>query len=180
MKKPQKLEKLEIVKRCLEQTRRWRCPPHWQPDDWREELLAIAWAALWEGVQDGIRSETQLHRFVMAALMRRYRSEWNYGIRWVQPTDLEEENGDRESGWDLWDWIVSETEDFDEQQEINWTAMVIRQALAQLPKEDRYIIERRFWDGATERELAEELGISQPAIHKRLKQIIEQLRAMLA
>ncbi len=176
------MQKVDILKKALEQARQWRCPPHWHSDDWREELLAVAWAALWEGVNNGIRSDAELHRFVVAALMRRYREEWNYGTRWVQtpPQQQEGENGEGETGWDLWDWVSSEAEEEDDRQEIDWSAMVIRQALAQLSEEERYLIERRFWDGATERELAKELGISQPAVHKRLKQIVERLKVMLA
>ncbi|MCS7187978.1 MAG: sigma-70 family RNA polymerase sigma factor [Armatimonadota bacterium] len=175
------MQKLDILKQSLEQARRWRCPPHWQPDEWREELIAVAWAALWEGLDSGICSEQKLQRFIVAALMKRYRDEWNYGVRWTQmpSKQKEDDDGEGENGWDLWDWVGSETEDLDNQQEINWLAMVIRQAISRLTEEERYLIERKFWDGATERELAKELGISQPAVNKRLKQIYERLRAML-
>ncbi|MCX7642590.1 MAG: sigma-70 family RNA polymerase sigma factor [Armatimonadetes bacterium] len=173
------MQKLDILKQSLEQARRWRCPPHWQLDDWREELLAVALAALWEGLNSGICSEQKLRQFVTAALMKRYRDEWNYGVRWIQAPSQQdsEDNSEGENGWDLWDWVGSETKHNEE--EVNWLAIVIRKALSNLPEEERYLIERKFWDGATEREIARELGISQPALNKRLKQIYKRLRAML-
>ncbi len=172
------MQKLDIIKQSLEQARRWRCPPHWQSDDWREELFAVAWAALWEGWNIGIRSEEKLRRFVVTALMKRYRDEWNYGVRWVQAPSQQngEGNDEDESGWDLWDWVSTETEETEDEREINWLAMVVRQALATLTEEERYLIERKFWDRATEREIAKELGISQPAVNKRINQILERLR----
>lgn len=174
------MQKLDILKQSLEQARRWRCPPHWQPDDWREELLAVAWAALWEGLNNGIRSEKRLQRFVMAALMKRYRDEWNYGVRWVQPPSQQNsDDSENENGWDLWDWLGAEMDECEDEQEVNWLAMVIRQALANLSEEERYLIQRKFWDGATEREIAKELGISQPAVNKRIRQTLERLREIL-
>ncbi len=175
------MQKLDILKQSLEKARRWRCPPHWQPDDWREELLAVAWAALWEGLNSGIRSEEKLRRFVVAALMKRYRDEWNYGTRWVQaPSQRNNDEDDgSENGWDLWDWVETEIEEGEDEQEVNWLAMVVRQALSNLSEEERYLIQRKFWDGATEREIAKELGISQPAVHKRIQQALERLRKIL-
>lgn len=175
------MKKINIIRRSLEQVRKWRCPPHWQPDDWREELIAVAWAALWEGLNNGIRSEEKLQKFVIAALMKRYRDEWNYGVRWIQsplPQNNDDNDGD-ENGWDLWDWVGSEMEDTDSRWEVKWYTTVVRYALSKLSKEDRYLIERKFWDGATERELAQELGISQPAVHKKIHKALEQLRQIL-
>jgi len=176
------MQKLDILKQSLEQARRWRCPPHWQPDDWREELIAVAWAALWEGLSNGIRSEEKLQRFVTAALMKRYRDEWNYGVRWVQSPSQQgnESDGEEETGWDLWDWVSAENGDIGDEQEINWLAIVIRQALSNLTEEERHLIERKFWDGASEREIAEELGISQPAVNKRIKRVILRLKELLS
>ncbi|MGQ9464054.1 MAG: sigma-70 family RNA polymerase sigma factor [Candidatus Fervidibacter sp.] len=176
------MQKLEIVKQALRQARRWHCPPHWHPNDWREELIAVAWAALWEGLNNGIGSEDELRKFIIAALMKRYRDEWNYGTRWVQSNNQQknDKDGESETGWDSWDWAETETDFESDEQEINWLRMIVRQALSQLTDEDRYILERKFWDGASERELAKELGISQPAIHKRLKRIYEQLKTILS
>lgn len=174
------MQKLDILKQSLKQVERWRCPPHWNPHDWREEMLATAWAALYEGLSDGIQDEVALRRFVTAALMRRYRDEWNYGTRWVQKLNQyqDEDGSEGETDWELWDRAEANLDE-DTEQKINFFQILVRQALAQLSKEDRYLIERKFWDMATERELAKELGISQPAVHKRLKRILERLKDLL-
>lgn len=167
----------DLVVQCFRRAKRWRTPPHWASDEWQEELLATAWAALWEGVSEGIREEAALRRFIMAALMRRYRDEWNYGVRWVAPNG-DSGNEDGEDPMDEAEFLEVEGAAEDESEAV-WVAVIIRRALAQLPEQDRYLIERRFWDGATERELARELGISQPAVHKRLSRILERLRYLL-
>ena len=59
------------------------------------------------------------------------------------------------------------------------TFEALHQGLAQLAGPDRWLIERLFWDGNTEAEVAEELGISQPAISKRKCAIIRKLRSRL-
>jgi RNA polymerase sporulation-specific sigma factor len=79
----------------------------------------------------------------------------------------------------LWDWVGAEFDIEGDEEEINFLRIVIRQALAQLPEEDRYLIERKFWDGATEREIARELGIKQPSVHKRIKRILAKLKEIL-
>lgn len=172
------MQKANLVIRCLNRAKSWRCPVHWQPDDWQEELLAVARAALWEGISMGIRSDAELQRFIMASLMRRYRDEWNYGIRWAVRL-LSEDFGDEE-------WEASEARNeriaankYEREREEFWLKMVVREALMCLKEDERYLIERQFWDGATETELARELGISQPAVHKKLKRTLKRLRMML-
>ncbi|GBC98040.1 hypothetical protein HRbin17_00535 [bacterium HR17] len=171
------MQTINLLTQCLAWAKRWRTPPHWSPDDWQEELLATAWAALWEGLSKGIRDEAELRRFIMAALMRRYRDEWNYGVRWVTPNGDSSEDGDGESDLESWEYYAAIGAE--DESDTVWVALVIRQALSRLSEEERYLIERKFWDGATERELARELGISQPAVHKRLCRILERLRHLL-
>ncbi|MCX7642301.1 MAG: sigma-70 family RNA polymerase sigma factor [Armatimonadetes bacterium] len=170
------MQKINLIVQCLNRAKMWRCPVHWHPRDWQEELLAVARAALWEGISKGIRSEHELRRFIMASLMRRYRDEWNYGIRWAIPLltedwdDEERETIDGES--------VTANQHNCEKESI-WLKMLIREALTHLNEDERYLIERQFWDGATETELAKELGISQPAVHKKLKRTLKRLRTLL-
>ena len=64
-------------------------------------------------------------------------------------------------------------------EDTTWVALIIRRALERLSEEERYLLERKFWDMATEREIAKELGISQPAVHKRLKRALERVRTLL-
>lgn len=172
------MQKINLIAQCLNRAKLWRCPVHWQPDDWQEELLAVAQAALWEGISKGIRSEAELQRFVMASLMRRYRDEWNYGIRWASPLTPEDWDNEEQEEEDMKYRHVTATQ-YDREKDSIWLKMVIRDALMRLPEDERYLIKRQFWDGATEMELARELGISQPAIHKRLKRTLKRLRTLL-
>lgn len=173
------MQLIDLLTQCLNWAKRWQTPPHWAPNDWHEELLAVAWAAFWEGLSQGIREKTALRRFIMAALMRRYREEWNFGTRWVVPPS-NEGNGEIEEDNDT-DYLDGFTEwDADTvNEETSWVVLIIRRALERLSAEERYLLERRFWDMATEREIAKELGISQPAVHKRLKRILERVRSLL-
>jgi len=52
-------------------------------------------------------------------------------------------------------------------------------ALEQLPSIHRSVLERLFWERMSQRELAAELGISQPAVHKRKQRALEALREVL-
>lgn len=172
------MQKANLLIQCLNRAKLWRCPVHWQPDDWQEELLAVAQAALWEGISKGIRSDTELQRFIMASLMRRYRDEWNYGIRWVAPLFTDGSDDEEQEEPEAKHEHITASQ-YDHEKEAAWLKMVIREALMRLKEDERYLIERQFWDGATETELARELGISQPAVHKKLKRTLKRLRMML-
>lgn len=53
-------------------------------------------------------------------------------------------------------------------------------ALAELPPEDRRLIERRFFDGASLSELASEFDLgSVPTVHRRIKAILKRLRDIM-
>ena len=49
----------------------------------------------------------------------------------------------------------------------------------QLSKDDRALLHALFFDGKSERELARELEISQPAVHKRLQKVLVKLRSLM-
>jgi RNA polymerase sigma factor (sigma-70 family) len=55
---------------------------------------------------------------------------------------------------------------------------MLRDALTRLSPVDRELV-RSYMDGASQRELAEALGVSQPAIHKRLHNNFALIRAYL-
>jgi len=59
------------------------------------------------------------------------------------------------------------------------TAVMVEQALDQLTFDERYIIESLFYNGKTERELAEEFGIAQKNVHKRKVMILEKMNKYL-
>ena len=53
-------------------------------------------------------------------------------------------------------------------------------ALAELTDDERGLIDALFFDEKSEREVAREVGISQPAIHKRRNRILEKLKNLLS
>jgi len=59
------------------------------------------------------------------------------------------------------------------------TAVMVEQALDQLTFEERYIIEALFYNGKTERDLAEEFGISQKKVHICKIRILEKMNKIL-
>lgn len=56
---------------------------------------------------------------------------------------------------------------------------VLSQALKELTDDERFLIDELFYNGKSEREVANEEGISQPAIHKRRNRILEKLKKLM-
>ncbi len=52
----------------------------------------------------------------------------------------------------------------------------LKQSLTSLPEADRHLLEHLFWEGRTETEIADGLGISQQAVSKRKRKILTALR----
>src|SRR5438477_11928966 len=62
---------------------RWRVPPRWSVNDWREELRAEAALAAYEAARDfdpgrGVPLRPFVERRVLSHLLHRYRKEWTY------------------------------------------------------------------------------------------------------
>ena len=55
----------------------------------------------------------------------------------------------------------------------------LQQVLSLLTAQERHIITALYLDGRSERDLARELGVSQPAIHKRQARILKKLMDLL-
>ena len=55
----------------------------------------------------------------------------------------------------------------------------LQQVLLLLTEQERHIITTLYLDGRSERDLARELGVSQPAIHKRQTRILLKLKNLL-
>ncbi len=55
----------------------------------------------------------------------------------------------------------------------------LHRALSSLSDEERYLIQKIFFNERTERDLAEELGCSQNAVNKRKQRILDKLRRFL-
>jgi RNA polymerase sigma factor (sigma-70 family) len=50
---------------------------------------------------------------------------------------------------------------------------MLSKALSELTDEERFLIDELFFNDKSEREIAREAGVSQPAIHKRRNRILE-------
>ena len=50
---------------------------------------------------------------------------------------------------------------------------MLSKALSELTDEERVLIDELFFNDKSEREIAREIGVSQPAIHKRRNRILE-------
>jgi RNA polymerase sigma-70 factor (ECF subfamily) len=55
-------------------------------------------------------------------------------------------------------------------------AALVRQVLAELPASERVLLEQRVVDGRTYPQLADELGLSEPAVRKRVSRGLAALR----
>lgn len=143
-----------------------RCsvPPNWSTREWIEEIRAEANAAALQAQRDfdptrGVPLEAYVHLCVWAATRRRYRQEWTYVLRCTYQlagVGCNALTAGQNSSADIADSL--------------------RGFLDRLPAIDRQLIVNLFWEEKTEVEVARMLGLSQQAISKRKRRILEQLR----
>lgn len=164
-----------IVTLCLKRLRRWRVPPNRRYVDWFEEMAAQARAAAWEATcrydaSVGIPWQAFVHSRVIAHVFTRYRQEWTYA-RHCSPFAPETEDARDGLEWsaraDLYRLRDDEQHEYED----------LRDAIAHMNKQDQWLIEQLFWEERTEREVARNLGISQPAVSKR--KVLGGLRGQL-
>jgi len=153
------------VASCLKRIRRWRGPPRWSRWEWLEEIEAEVTIATLEARRDfnaarGVPWEAFLRLRIMNAALARYRREWTYALHRVQGAALEPAARDDGPPWET-------------------AAKLITEVLGQLPDQDMWLIEGLFWEGKSESELAESLGISQQAVNKRKRTIFQYLRRLI-
>lgn len=157
-----------VWSQCRRRIRRWRVPYQWSAREWMEEVEAEASAAAVQAACDfdgtrGVPWDAFLRRRVMEAVLARYRREWSYSRRRaVLPV------GDLDRPDDPEATALGERD---------FTALL--GALRQLSAEDHQIIDRLYWRGETERQLAEEFGLTQQAVNKRKQTILLALRKIL-
>ncbi len=100
--------------------------------------------------------------------MREYRAKDSISI-----TPIE---GLSEKGFEIED----ETQDFVsaliENEEQSEELTKLHAAIEQLSERDRQVIRLYYFEGKTQQEIAEILGVSQPAVYKRLLKVLEQLK----
>jgi DNA-directed RNA polymerase specialized sigma24 family protein len=156
----------KIWSSCWRRLRRWRVPPRWSARDWQEEAKAQGQAAAIQAAQDfDPDAQVPLPVFVrwrvMAAVLAQYRREWAYGLRCREV--------DAQAAGDNGHWLRLASRAYD----------TVQGAMTSLTEADRSLIDRLFWQGGTQAEIALALGISQQAVSKRKKAIFLHLRHLL-
>ncbi|NIQ30970.1 MAG: sigma-70 family RNA polymerase sigma factor, partial [Acidobacteria bacterium] len=58
--------------------------------------------------------------------------------------------------------------------------VAVAELIAELPERERTILHRRFFDGLSQREIAEELGISQMHVSRLLRRTLRTVRSHLS
>jgi DNA-directed RNA polymerase specialized sigma24 family protein len=149
---------------CLRRVGGWRVPPHWSSHDWLEEMQAQGAAAAWGALGDfdpgrGVPWGAFARQRVLSSLRTRHRQEWSYAVHCgriisagsrVDPPDPPRASGP--------------------------SVETLRPRLARLADVDRRLLERLYWEGCTEADLAAELGIAQSTVNKRKRSILLGLR----
>jgi len=174
---PPKVQK--VAQSALRRARQWHCPPHWDDYEWHKELDAIAQAFAFEACfcfdkQEGVTLEAFVFQKVLVALRDFHRHEWAYfaihGGHLPRFADEVEEGDESE---EVCEGVVTEG------LEREWRRYLIFWALERLSERERQVLERLYWDGYTEEEIAHELGISQQAISKIKRKALQRLKEWL-
>jgi RNA polymerase sigma factor (sigma-70 family) len=158
----------EIWADCSRRISTWRVPPRWSAGDWMEELQAQGAVAALQALADydvtrGVPLRVHVRQRVLASVLTRSRQEWSYALRSASEISADGSRG-----------AIGE----DEYPNAT-TFETLHQGLAKLAPQERWLIERLFWDGYTEAKVAEKLGISQAAVNKRKCAILRKLRHRL-
>jgi DNA-directed RNA polymerase specialized sigma24 family protein len=157
----------EIWTACARRTHAWRIPPRWSRQDWWDEIDAesVAGACHALRVFDPSRGPSIncfVYHQILASALARYRQEWTYARRFgiSSAADVSLTADD--------DGVASDQED-----------ERLRRSMTGLAEADRRLVEGLFWEGWTETEVANRLGISKQAVNKRKWKILLQMRRFL-
>jgi DNA-directed RNA polymerase specialized sigma24 family protein len=167
-----------ILKTSLHRIHSWPIPHNWSRRDWLCETEEVATAAAWQAVADytlptEIAFSCFVHQRVISCARTRYRQEFLYGIRFsIELISIEPEfdfNSPKEfEPTPYLEPAIDQRACFD-----------LNEALGRLPTEQRHLIQKIFWLGYTEKQLADSLGISQAAVNKRKQAVLRALRDLL-
>jgi DNA-directed RNA polymerase specialized sigma24 family protein len=100
---------------------------------------------------------------ILWSLRTRYRQEWSYALHCTPETTA-----------------GPEANPPDERPDPTCADEALRPSLARLPDPDRWLLQRLFWEGYTEKALAAELGIAQSTVNKRKRSILLGLRRTIS
>jgi DNA-directed RNA polymerase specialized sigma24 family protein len=149
---------------CWRRIRVWRRPPHWSAGDWLEEMHAEAVAAAWQAGCDydpsrGVPLSAFVHVRVLSSALKRCRQEWSYAKHCPPEGNAEA----HERGTEAWPSIAQAHE-------------ALQASVARLGEPDRWLVKHLFWDESTETEVASLLGVSQQAVSKRKRCVLNVLQ----
>lgn len=168
-----------LLNRCIQRICGWRIPPNWSVADWREEIRAHGLAAACEASSDfdgsrGVPLDAFVYQRVIARAYTRFRQEWAYGLRCISETYEVVTDGGRVS-------LPSESrvQRRESSVEPDPAYQALRDALGSLSESNHQLIMQLFWEGQTEANIAEGLGISHQAVSKRKWAVIQKLRTWL-
>jgi RNA polymerase sporulation-specific sigma factor len=158
---------------CCRRICSWRVPPNWSATQWFQEIIADALCAACEAERDydpsrGVPFCGFLYQRVLARALTRYRQEWRFASRFELAAGNTDSEGRLNPSSSV---MVPDSRQLNDGE--------LHCALAALPDIDRSIIEQIFWHERTEAELAQTIGISQPAVNKRKRLALLKLRALL-
>jgi len=157
-----------VISKCLRRIQRWRVPPRWSDQDWREEMVAETTAAALQAMRDfdptrGVPWEAFLRLRIIRSALARHRREWTFAIHRVSI-----------NAWD--ECKMTEGGSLPSREA---THKLLQDALGRLSAADARLIEGLFWEGKTEAGLGEDLGISQQAVSKRKRSILKTLKRVV-
>ncbi len=171
-----------VVRACRKRLRKWRVPRNWSPADWLDELAEVAWVAGWEAYWDfdpskGVRLAWFVWARAMQSALTRHRQEWRY----IGPlvSEVAEETLDAAEAGNAPENGPLSGKNGLPQSDLAPVRVALRDAVADLPQGERWLVQQLFWEGRTEAEVARILGISQRAVSRRKKAVMLALRAAL-
>ena len=174
---------IEVLLDCARRIQAWRLPPNWSAFDWAREIGQVLSIASCEAASDfdaaiGVPLALFVHQRAMSRALTRYRQEWAYGLHFRSPCAAARHV--REDGRKCSDPASGHRGRRKGESRAEAGALAdceeLAEAVAALPERSRRLILLLFWEDRTECEVAEKMGISQPAINKRKHAILRALR----
>lgn len=149
---------------ALRRALRWQKPPQWSRGEWLGELEAEANLAMLRALLSyepsyGVPLSAFVYKSVLHGLWSVYRREWQYALHVYSGNQLIEKDNLP---------VSSPVE-----------AERLQEALQALPDRERAVIWQVFYNGSSEREVAEELGIAATVVHRLKKRALQRLRELL-
>ncbi len=169
----------EVVQSALRKAYRWQTPCHWNTSQWREELVGVAYlAALQAGGEydpaRGLPIQPFLLQRTLSALLTYYRREWKFGSQCI-PLVTTSPEGDEPDAQSI-DLPDPQSNDFVEQ---ICASEDVRCALRSLTIRERQVVVMVFWDGMSERAIAQTLGFALSTVCVYKERALRKLRRAL-